>query len=120
MDSDDERERKRPRTSLTQLMGDAPAPDSVPNSCSEDSDSDDEPILKPLPLHGDGPKTMPTWMSGQSSGRVTAAPTATARPQVGLVKKMPSNVQTTQGYGGKTVYSVSSGSGTAKYYGVQW
>jgi hypothetical protein len=121
MDSDDERTAKRPRTSLTQLFNEVPARESIPNSCSEESSDDDEELL-PLPINrGTAEKKMPSWMADRSSGRpAPAASNGLARPRPGMSKGLPSNVQTTPGYGGKIVYSVSTDKGAASFYCMQW
>jgi hypothetical protein len=123
-DSDiDEVPRRRPETSFTQLMKDVPARESIPDSCSEGSDSDDDAILQPLPIsRPSGEAKMPSWMAGISSGRNSPVPPAptTAKAKTVLAPKKMNHVQTTEGYGGRLVYAVTNESGPANYYCVQW
>jgi hypothetical protein len=125
MDSDDERASKRPRTSLTQLMAPSPPPrdEVVPNSCSEDDESDDDVPLIPLPIRRPAAvKPMPGWMTNNSSGRpAPAASTPVARPRPVMGKSTPNNnVQVTKGVGGRAVYSIATSNKGAKFYCVQW
>ena len=127
MDSDDERVSKRQKT-LTQLFEDdddddaLPPRESIPNSCSEESDDEDE-VVQPLPIPraiGNGEKKMPSWASGSTSGRPAPAASAAAlRPNPPIARNTPS-VQVNTGYGGRKEYSVTSDDKPATFYCVQW
>lgn len=128
MDSDEERQAKRQKQTLTQMFDDdddlPPPKQSIPNSCSEES-SDEEEDLKPLPIsragqNGNGIKKMPLFMTDKSSGLpAPAASNAGPRPRQPLFKKTPS-VLVNEGYGGRKEYSVAKDNKEATFYCVQW
>jgi len=65
---------------------------------------------------------MPGWMTDNSSGRPPpAASTPVPRPRPLVGKSMSNkNVQVTQGYGGRAVYSIATSKDDSKFYCVQW
>ena len=95
---------RRGNRTLADIIADVPAtnPDTIADSCSDDSDVDE-------------PKALPHPQQPLGSVKINSMPTPRR-----VVSPSESKVQKSVGKGGKIVYQVASPGGPESYYMVQW